>query len=91
MPVWNQQEDETIGFTHPFHNDLRSRGHGMVNQTETGYGHDLTGWEFYKATKVAYGTVIINGTRYDKPGSNRHVLAPRPYDLRIPRWRGQYP
>jgi|MEHZ01.6.fsa_nt_MEHZ011625278.1_3 hypothetical protein len=67
MPVWNQQEDETIGFTHPFHNDLRSRGHGMVNQTETGYGHDLTGWEFYKATKVAYGTVIINGTRYENP------------------------
>jgi len=67
MPVWNQNEDETIGFTHPFSNDLRSRGYGMVDHAETGYGHDLTGWEFYKETKIAYGTVIINGTRYEHP------------------------
>ena len=67
MPSWRQQEDETIGFTHPFHNDLRSRGFGMVNDEKTGYGHDLTGWEFYKSTKVAYGTVIINGQRYESP------------------------
>lgn len=69
MPVWraDSRDDETIGFTHPFHNDLRSRGHGMVDHPETGYGHDFTGWEFHKATKVAYGTVIINGTRYENP------------------------
>ncbi len=65
--VWNQSEDDTIGFTHPFHNDLRCRGEGMVQHAETGYGHDLKGWEFHKRTKVAYGTVIINGTRYEHP------------------------
>ena len=67
MPSWRQQEDETIGFTHPFYNDLRSRGFVMVNDEKTGYGHDLTGWEFYKSTKVAYCTVIINGQRYESP------------------------
>ena len=67
MPVWNPQEDETIGLTHPFHNDLRSRGYGMVNDPDTGYGHDLNGWEFYKETKIAYGTVLISGTRYENP------------------------
>ena len=67
MPSWSQSEDETIGFTHPFHNDLRSRGYGMVQDSDTGYGHDLTGWEFYKETKVAYGTVIINGDHYENP------------------------
>ena len=64
---WNPREDETIGFTHPFHNDLRSRGYGMAEDDETGYGHDFRGWEFYKHTKVAYGTVIIDGTRYETP------------------------
>lgn len=64
---WNPREDETIGFTHPFHNDLRSRGYGMAEDDETGYGHDFSGWEFYKHTKVAYGTVIIDGTRYEHP------------------------
>lgn len=66
-PVWNQVEDETIGFTHPFHNDLRCRGRGIVTHPETGTGHDLMGWEFYKNTKVAYGTVIIDGARYEHP------------------------
>ena len=47
-PVWNNAEDETIGFTHPFFNDLRCRGRAMVSHPETGYGHDLSGWEFYK-------------------------------------------
>ncbi|MCH2036068.1 MAG: hypothetical protein MK120_03865 [Puniceicoccaceae bacterium] len=66
-PSWYISENDTIGFTHPFHNDLRSRGYGMVQDPETGYGHDLTGWEFYKHTKVAYGTVIIDGERYENP------------------------
>ena len=66
-PSWSVAENETIGFTHPFHNDLRSRGYGMVQQADTGYGHDFSGWEFYKHTKIAYGTVIINGVRYENP------------------------
>ena len=66
-PSWNVSGYDTIGFTHPFHNDLRSRGYGMVQDPDTGYGHDLSGWEFYKHTKVAYGTVVINGVRYENP------------------------
>ena len=66
-PVWNIAEHETIGFTHPFFNDLRCRGRAMVSHPETGYGHDLSGWEFYKHTKVAYGSVVVDGIRYDNP------------------------
>ena len=33
---WFQSEDETIGLTHPFHHDLRSSGHGMVDDSDTG-------------------------------------------------------
>ena len=66
-PSWNISGYDTIGFTHPFHNDLRSRGYGMVQDPDTGYGHDLSGWEFYKHTKVAYGTVIVDGVRYENP------------------------
>ena len=66
-PVWRDSEDETIGFTHPFHHDLRSRGNGMVNHPDTGYGHDYSGWEFYKETKVAYGSVWVGGTKYTHP------------------------
>ena len=67
-PSWNISGYDTIGFTHPFHNDLRSRGYGMAQDPDTGYGHCLSGWEFYKHTKVAYGTVIVNGVRYENPG-----------------------
>jgi hypothetical protein len=66
-PSWSVGEHETIGFTHPFHHDLRSRGYGMVDNDETGYGHDYSGWEFYKHTKIAYGTVIIDGQSYENP------------------------
>lgn len=69
---WNVVEDETIGLTHPFHHDLRSRGVGMVaselSGTEhTGVGNDFGGWEFYKDTRVLYGTVIIEGKRHEHP------------------------
>ena len=67
--VWNTTEDETIGLTHPFYHDLRSRGTGMVQNASTGYGHDLASgsWDFYQFTKVAYGTVIIGATEYQYP------------------------
>jgi len=64
---WNKQEDETIGLTHPFFHDLRSRGYGMVEHLGSGYGHDFQGWEFYKYTRIAYGTVIIGETQYPYP------------------------
>ena len=67
--VWDKYEDETIGLTHPFYHDLRSRGSGMVQEASTGYGHDMapSSWDFYQFTKVAYGTVIIGQTEYANP------------------------
>jgi hypothetical protein len=69
---WKLIEDETIGLTHPFHHDLRSRGVGLlesqVDGTEhTGTGNDYRGWEFYKDTRVLYGSVIVDGTTYKHP------------------------
>ncbi len=64
---WDLQEHETLGLTHPFHHDLRGRGSGIVTDATTGQGHDFRGWEFYKDTKIAYGTVIVNGKSYPKP------------------------
>ncbi|MGY8767743.1 MAG: glycosyl hydrolase family 65 protein [Pirellulales bacterium] len=69
---WNLIEDETIGLTHPFHHDLRSRGIGLLESelagTEnTGTGNDYRGWEFYKDTQVLYGSVIIDGKTYKHP------------------------
>ena len=69
---WKLVEDETIGLTHPFHHDLRSRGAGLLESeikgTEhTGVGNDFSGWEFYKDTRVLYGSVIIDGKAYKHP------------------------
>ena len=69
---WNLQEDETIGLTHPFHHDLRSRGVGLLESNitgteHTGVGNDYGGWEFYKDTRVLYGSVIIDGRSYKHP------------------------
>ena len=77
---WSLVEDETIGLTHPFHHDLRSRGVGLLESeltgTEhTGKGNDYLGWEFYKDTRVLYGSIILDGKVY------RH---PRPRSMR---WR----
>ena len=73
---WNLIEDETIGLTHPFHHDLRSRGVGLLESelsgTEnTGKGNDYNGWEFYKDTRVLYGSVIIDGKKYQNPKPTR--------------------
>ncbi len=75
---WQVVEDETIGLTHPFHHDLRSRGVGLLESelsgTEhTGIGNDYNGWEFYKDTRVLYGSVVIDGKthKHPKPKSMR--------------------
>ena len=75
---WKPVEDETIGLTHPFHHDLRSRGVGLVKSegighTNTGTGNDYEGWEFYKDTRVLYGSVTVDGKlfRHPKPSSMR--------------------
>ena len=62
---WKPVEDETIGLTHPFHHDLRSRGVGLLESElhgseHTGVGNDYNGWEFYKDTRVLYGSVEVD-------------------------------
>ncbi|MEN8774614.1 MAG: hypothetical protein ABF379_03815 [Akkermansiaceae bacterium] len=69
---WKLYEDETIGLTHPFHHDLRGRGASLLDSeisgTEnTGQGNDYLSWEFYKDTRVLYGSVIIDGKTYKQP------------------------
>ncbi|NND99202.1 MAG: hypothetical protein HKN47_17935 [Pirellulaceae bacterium] len=69
---WKRIEDETIGLTHPFHHDLRSRGVGLLDSEiagneHTGTGNDYLGWEFYKDTRVLYGSVVIDGTEFENP------------------------
>lgn len=71
---WQPIEQETLGLTHPFHHDLRSRGVGLVRSRgeghdNTGTGNDYSGWEFYKDTRVLYGSVIVDGKihRYPVP------------------------
>ena len=75
---WKPIEHETIGLTHPFHHDLRSRGVGLLKSNikgaeNTGTGNDYEGWEFYKDTRVLYGSVVIDGkaTKHPKPTSMR--------------------
>ena len=69
---WKPTEDETIGLTHPFHHDLRSRGVGLLpselkGTENTGTGNDYSGWEFYKDTRILYGSVIIDGQTFKHP------------------------
>lgn len=73
---WDIIEHETIGLTHPFHHDLRSRGAGLVESgiegsEHTGLGNDYLGWEFYKDTRVLYGSVIVDGERVETPVPTR--------------------
>ena len=75
---WKLIEHETLGLTHPFHHDLRSRGVGQLESelqgaANTGNGNDYLGWEFYKDTRVLYGSVIIDSVlhKHPKPTSMR--------------------
>ena len=78
---WNLREHETIGLTHPFFHDLRSRGVGLADSggrgdENTGLGNDLSGWEFYKDTQVMYGTVIVGDKVYRHPVPDRMYWRP---------------
>ena len=78
---WKPVEDETIGLTHPIHHDLRSRGVGLLESglkgTEhTGTGNDYNGWEFYKDTRVLYGSVVIDGKLFRNPAPTRMIWRP---------------
>ena len=78
---WKPVEDETIGLTHPFHHDLRSRGVGLLESElkgseNTGTGNDYKGWEFYKDTRVLYGSVVIDGKLFRNPAPTRMTWRP---------------
>ena len=78
---WNLHEHETIGLTHPFHHDLRSRGVGLASSDglkhdNTGLGNDFSGWEFYKDTRVMYGTVIVGDRVFRHPTPDRMYWRP---------------
>jgi len=78
---WEPIEDETIGLTHPIYHDLRSRGVGLLESglkgTEhTGTGNDYMGWEFYKDTRVLYGSVVIDGKLFRNPVPTRMIWRP---------------
>jgi len=68
-------EEETIGLTHPFFRDMRSRGFGIIKD-DYGRGHDKWGWEFYRMSKAAYGTVIANDKEYMHPKPDKIVWRP---------------
>ena len=78
---WNLKEHETLGLTHPFHHDQRSRGVGLTQSRgkghhNTGLGHDFLGWEFYKDTRVLYGSVVVGGKTYRHPIPKRMYWRP---------------
>ena len=78
---WKPVEDETIGLTHPFYHDLRSRGAGLLESNiegseHTGVGNDFMSWEFYKDTRVLYGSAIIDGETHTHPKPTRMFWRP---------------
>ena len=78
---WELYEDETIGLTHPFYHDLRSRGVGIADSRgrgpdNTGRGNDFSGWEFYKDTRVLYGSVLVDGIVHRHPTPTKMFWRP---------------
>ena len=86
---------ETIGLTHPFHHDLRSRGTGIAYHDGVGTGNDFWGWEFHRDTKVAFGTVATDEMRWVNPAPSRMFWQPdkmvMEYDLASPYLEGVFP
>jgi hypothetical protein len=78
--VQRQTENETVGLTHCFHHDLRSRGVGYgshPNYTLVGTGNDFKGWEFYRSTKIAECDVInSDGLRWTRPAPTAQYWRP---------------
>jgi hypothetical protein len=65
---WHEYwESETLGFTHPMFRDGRARGNAVVDAEVGGYGHDSWGWEFWRKTRSAYGTLIVDGEEHVHP------------------------
>ena len=68
-------ENETLGLTHPFFHDLRSRGAGIAYHEGVGTGND-GGWEFYKFTQVAYGSLELEKELIENPRPTRMFWRP---------------
>ncbi|MBC8434861.1 MAG: chitobiase/beta-hexosaminidase C-terminal domain-containing protein [Verrucomicrobia bacterium] len=65
---WDEYwESETLGFTHPMFRDGRARGNAIVESDVGGDGHDSWGWEFWRKTRSAYGTLIVDGQEHKHP------------------------
>ena len=74
--VWRNTENETLGLTHPFFHDLRSRGTGIAYYEGVGTGNDFYGWEFHRETKVAYGSVVSEEERWERPAPSQMFWRP---------------
>ena len=72
----DDQFKETIGLTHPFYHDLRSRGTGIAYEEEVGTGNDFYGWEFHKNVKVAFGSIVSENMRWEHPVPSRMFWRP---------------
>ena len=47
-----------------------------MTKTEYGFGNDKWGWEFYRLTKGAYGTIIHDGIEYKHPKPENLIWRP---------------
>jgi len=73
---WDITEQETLGFSHGFFRDGRSRGLGMAT-VYVGTGHDFWSWEFYRKTKLAYCTkVLYKNSDLGKPTLTEMIWQP---------------
>jgi len=72
----HDQQHETIGLTHPFFHDLRSRGTGIVYHEGVGTGNDFYGWEFYKDVKAAWGSIITPEMKWENPAPSHMYWSP---------------
>ena len=72
---WDK-DHETVGLTHPFFHDLRSRGTGIVFHEGVGTGNDFWGWEFYKDVKVAWANIVTTDHVWETPTPTRMYWRP---------------
>ena len=74
--VQHISQNETIGLTHPMFHDLRSRGTGIASYKGVGTGNDFDGWEFHRATEVAFGSVVTPEFTWSRPTPSRMFWRP---------------
>ena len=66
-PVWPNNQNETLGFMHPFLRDGRARGMAITCDSITGCGHSLWNWDFYREARVLKGSVTVDNSTVDGP------------------------